>query len=399
MKVKVGFLGVAHPHARPHLRTLELLDEVSGIVAWDEDDDALERLRREDHPKLEPGRSTFDGIMEREDIPIVVSLATNDRNPDWVIRAAKAGKHVLTEKPVAASSADMAPLLDAVRDAGVRLGVYYTWRSHPIVNDLRALIDAGVIGKLLSVEGRMVTSQVRFRDPTHWLFRKGIAGGGILSWLGCHWIDAIRYITREEVAAVTAIVDTLNGQPIDVEDTAGVVMRMGSGAIATLHAGYLLPISQAGYLSGSYDTYLGFRGLEGNITWYPTEEDRPVVVESTSKVWNATPRRELKYVVAESEAYGGRYGQDFVGRFIASAMGAGQSAGSDGPSGADGPDGPDGPDGLSGPDGSDGSDRSDEPQGPYDDGENALRVLRIIEAAYRSSETGRMVSLEQDREG
>lgn len=396
MKVKVGFLGVAHPHARPHLRTLELLDEVSGIVAWDEDDDALERLRREDHPKLEPGRFTFDGIMEREDIPIVVSLATNDRNPDWVIRAAKAGKHVLTEKPVAASSADMAPLLDAVRGAGVQLGVYYTWRSHPIVNDLRALIDAGVIGKLLSVEGRMVTSQVRFRDHTHWLFRKGIAGGGILSWLGCHWIDAIRYVTRDEVTAVTAMVDTLNEQPIDVEDTAGVIMRMGSGAIATLHAGYLLPISQAGYLSGSYDTYLGFRGLEGNITWYPTEEDRPVVVESTSKVWNATPRRELKYVVAESEAYGGRYGQDFVGRFIASAMEGGQSAGSDGPSGPDGPDGLSGPDGS---DGSDGSDRSDDPQAPYDDGENALRVLRIIEAAYRSSETGRMVSLEQDREG
>lgn len=384
MKVKVGFLGVTHPHARPHFRTLELLDEVSGIVAWDEDDEALERLQREDHPKLEPGRPTFDGIMEREDIPIVVSLATNDRNPEWVIRAAKAGKHVLTEKPVAASSMAMAPLLDAVRGAGVHLGVYYTWRSHPIVNDLRALIDAGVIGKLLSVEGRMVTSQVRFRDPAHWLFRKGIAGGGILSWLGCHWIDAIRYITRDEVAAVTAMMDTLNGQPIDVEDTAGVIMRMGSGAIATLHAGYLLPISQAGYLSGSYDTYLGFRGLEGNITWYPTEEDRPIVIESTSKVWNATPRRELKYVVAESEAYGGRYGQDFVGRFIASAMGRDPSAGS---ARADGSDGPDSPDGLP------------EPQAPYDDGENALRVLRIIEAAYQSSESGRMVSLEQDLEG
>lgn len=369
MKVKVGFLGVTHPHAGPHFRTLELLDEVSGIVAWDEDDEAMKRLRREDHPKLEPGRPTFDGIMERDDIPIVVSLATNDRNPEWVIRSAKAGKHILTEKPVAASSVDMALMLDAVRGAGVRLGVYYTWRSHPIVNDIRAMIAAGVIGKLLSVEGRMVTSQVRFRDPAHWLFRKGIAGGGVLSWLGCHWIDAIRYITRDEVTAVTAMVDTLNEQPIDVEDTAGVIMRMGSGAIATLHAGYLLPISQTGYLSGSYDTYLGFRGLEGNITWYPTGEDRPVVVESTSKAWNATPRRELKYVVAESEAYGGRYGQDFVGRFIVSAMEGDPAAGLDGT------------------------------QGPYDDGENALCVLRIIEAAYRSSETDRMVSLEQYREG
>ena len=83
-----------------------------------------------------------------------------------------------------------------------------------------------------------------------------------------------------------------------------------------------------------------------------------MVVESTAENWNSTPRRELKYVIAETDAYGGQYGQDYVARFIASAIGG-------------------------------------EP--PPDDGENALRVLRIIEAAYESSETGRMVSL--DREG
>ena len=71
-------------------------------------------------------------------------------------------------------------------------------------------------------------------------------------------------------------------------------------------------------------------------------------------------------------------------------MGGDQSAGSEGP---DSPDGPGDPQGPAGPDG------LPEPQVPYDDGENALRVLRIIEAAYKSSETGRMVSLDQDREG
>ena len=80
-----------------------------------------------------------------------------------------------------------------------------------------------------------------------------------------------------------------------------------------------------------------------------------MVVESTSKTWSLTPRRELKYVVAETEAYGGQYGQDFVGQFIASAI-------------------------------------QGEP--PADDGENAHRVLQIIEAAYQSSETGRVVLLD-----
>lgn len=353
--VTVGVLGVTHPHSAAHLRTLELLEEVSTVVLWDEDDSAVEKLTDGAYPKLELSHGSFEQIMERKDIPVVVSLATNDRNPDWIIRAANAGKHILTEKPVAATSREMKPLLESVRRAGVHLGVYYTWRSNPIVNEIRTMIERGVIGKLLSVEARMITSQVRFRNPSHWLFQKDISGGGILSWLGCHWIDAVRYITQNEVLAVTSMVDTLNEQAIDVEDTAGVIMRLESGAIATLHAGYLLPISQSGYMLGSYDTYLSFRGLEGNITWYPTEEERPVVVESTSKVWGLTPRRELKYVVAETAAYGGQYGQEFVGRFIASAM-------------------------------------QGEP--PGNDGENAWRVLQIVEAAYQSSETGRIVLLD-----
>lgn len=354
-KIKVGFLGVTHPHAAAHLRTLELVEEVSSVIPWDEDESAVGELANGAYSKLEFNHASFEQIMERNDIPVVVSLATNERNPDWVIRSANAGKHILTEKPVASTSRDMIPILESVRRAGVHLGVYYTWRSNPIVNEIREMIGNGVIGKLLSVEARMVTSQVRFRNPSHWLFQKNISGGGILSWLGCHWIDAVRYITQNEVLAVTSMVDTLNEQAIDVEDTAGVIMRLESGAIATLHAGYLLPISQSGYMSGSYDTYLSFRGLEGNITWYPTEEEKPVVVESTSKTWSLTPRRELKYVVAETEAYGGQYGQDFVGQFIASAI-------------------------------------QGEP--PADDGENAHRVLQIIEAAYQSSETGRVVLLD-----
>ena len=355
-KIKVGVLGVTHPHSGAHIRTLELLDEIHSIVLWDENNSSVEEFQIRSNSKFEIGKSSFDEIMNRDDIPIVISLAKNNQNPDWIRRAAEAGKHVLTEKPVAAKSQDMPALVNSIRHSGVHLGVYYTWRSHPIVKDLKEIIESVVIGKLLSVVGRMVTSQVRFRDPSHWLFQKQLSGGGILSWLACHWIDVIRYITGDEVKAVSSMVDTLNEQDIDVEDTAAVIMQLGNGAIASLHAGYLLPISQTGYMLGSYDTYLSFRGLEGNITWYPTEQERPVIIETTSKVWNSTPRRELRYVVSETDGYGGQYGQDFVSQFITSAM------------------------------------RGDP---PVNDGENALRVLKIIEAAYESSKTGCRILLDK----
>lgn len=355
VKVKIGVLGVTHPHARGHIRTLELMDEVSSIVAWDEGEMVLDVLKKEKREKLETTRSTLEQLLNRPDVPIVLSLMTNNRNTDMIIRAAGAGKHILTEKPVASSSRDIGRIISVLRHAGVHLGVFYTWRHNPIARDIRAMIEHGVLGQIMSIEARMVTSQVHFRDPSHWLFKKNIAGGGILSWLGCHWIDLIRFLTKDEVQTVSAMTATLNGAAIDVEDTATVLMQMKSGALASLHAGYLLPQSPSGYLGATYDTYLCFRGLKGNITWWPTQPEKGVLVESIAPGWNTAPVRELKYTMAQSEAYGGQHGQDFVKQFIHSAL------------------------------------RKD-PAPP--NAENAFRVMQIIEAAYQSSSSGRTVRID-----
>ena len=61
----------------------------------------------------------------------------------------------------------------------------------------------------------MVTSQVKFRNPKHWLFDRSISGGGILSWLGCHYIDLLCYIMAADITSVSAVVDTLSGEDID----------------------------------------------------------------------------------------------------------------------------------------------------------------------------------------
>ena len=354
VKVRVGLLGVTHPHALAHLRTLELLDEVESVAVWDEDDAVVDRLINENREKVETTTDTLEHLLNRADVPIVYCLGANNRNADLIIRAAAAGKHIITEKPVAENTREIERAVAAVRRAGVHMEVCYTWRFNPVARDIRSMIQNGVLGKLMSVEARMVTSQVHFRDPSHWLFNKSVAGGGILSWLGCHWIDLVRYITDDEVETVSAITDTLNGASIDVEDTAAVVMQMKSRALATLHAGYLLPQSDSGYMNASYDTYLSFRGLSGNISWYPTEPEKSVIVESVAPAWHNAPRRELRYYTAETEAYGGRYGQDFVRHFIRSAM------------------------------------RKDPAPA---NGENALRVMQIIEAAYESSGTGRTVKV------
>ena len=70
-----------------------------------------------------------------------------------------------------------------------------------------------------SVESRMVTSQVRYRDPGHWLFNKEQAGSGMLSWLACHHIDMLSYLLSERIVEVSAMVANNNPEKVAVEDT------------------------------------------------------------------------------------------------------------------------------------------------------------------------------------
>ena len=162
------------------------------------------------------------------------------------LRAATA-EHVLCEKPVGRTAADLAPALRALVEHRRGFCVYYTWRRHPVILKLRELVRDGALGRLTSVELRMVTTQVALRDPSHWLFKREVSGGGILSWLGCHWLDATRFVTGQEFETVAALAGTLGGEAIDVEDVAAVSFRLTGGALGTLHAGYLIAQGRAGY--------------------------------------------------------------------------------------------------------------------------------------------------------
>jgi predicted dehydrogenase len=208
----------------------------------------------------------------------------------------------------------------------------------------------------MSVEVRMLTTQVQFRDPSHWLFDHAKSGGGILSWLGCHHIDLMHYITGDEIVSVAAEVATRSPEGIDVEDVAVLSLRFRSGAVGSLHTGYTLALSGGGYHNKSgYDTYVGFNGRGGRIYWASSGAPTALTMESTRPEWSSAPRRMTEYTQAVSPAYGGVAGEVFVRRFIQAAQGEGE---------------------------------------PMASGSDALRVARVVDAAYESNRTGRRIDIE-----
>ena len=215
-------------------------------------------------------------------------------------------------------------MVELAHAAQVQLGVCYGNRTNPVVMAARKIVAEGVIGPLISVEVRAITTQVQFRNPEHWLFDHAKAGGGMLSWLGCHQLDLIRFITGEEIVEVAALAATRSGEAIDVEDVAALSFRLGSGALGTMHTGYMLALSGGGYHNkrGS-DNYFAVNGRLGRLFWSSLGAPSEFYAESIHPAWAGAPQRTLRYELAGSPAYLGVYGEQFVREFVHAVLGQG----------------------------------------------------------------------------
>ena len=355
--VNAVLLGLDNPHSIAHLRTLDQLPEVDRVQVWAEDEKFIPDVEEAGSPKVDRVSTDLASILAGG-AHLAVASPRTDRSPGVCIRALEAGHHVVAEKPIGATVEEIGRVVQSARDHGRKLGVFYGRRYNPLVRQVRDIISQGLLGTLMSVELRMLTTQVRFRDPGYWLFKKRISGGGMLSWLGCHYVDKIRFITGEEIVSVSAEVATRSGEDIDVEDVAVLSFRLASGTVGTLHVGFVMALSGGGYHNvGGYDTYVGVNGRRGRLYFSSAGSPERLKVETDHPDWSDAPWREFEYTPASSPAYGGVSGERFVQDFLKATWGEGTVPAS---------------------------------------GDDALQVARIVEAAYESSETGRRVQVAPD---
>lgn len=354
--MKAALLGAGNPHFEGHLRTLQELPEVDGIFIWGEDVTSLGPFQQSGEPKVAGTSTNLDEILARDDVFFAIATMRTDLKPDIFVRVLESGKHLMAEKPIGRTAPDVQRVVETAERMGMQLCVCYQNRYSPLIRDVRNFVGQGLLGPLMSVEMRMLTTQVKFRNPDHWLFSDEYSGSGILGWLGCHYLDMMRYITHDEIVSVSAEVATRSGEDIDVEDTATLSLRLRSGAVGSLHAGYMLALSGQKYRNtSSYDTYVGLNGQDGRIYWSSAGTATHLNVETTHSTWAGAPQREFDYTMGESPAYGGVSGEHFIRDFILAAQGKGD---------------------------------------PPASGRDALQAGRIIDAALESSRSGRRIDVE-----
>ncbi|HEY6847695.1 MAG TPA: Gfo/Idh/MocA family oxidoreductase [Terracidiphilus sp.] len=178
----------------------------------------------------------FDAIAHNQNVDAVYVALPNSMHAEYTIRAAKAGKHVLCEKPMATNVADCERMIAACRTANVKLMIAY--RCHYEPTNLKAIrmIREGVLGQVQAIE-----SSFGFNiAPGEWRLSKAMAGGGPLFDVGIYSLNACRYLTGEEpehIAAYASVIDR-DGRFKEVEENLAWTMRFPSGIVASCATTY-----------------------------------------------------------------------------------------------------------------------------------------------------------------
>ena len=179
----------------------------------------------------------FDSIKDNPEIDAVYVTTPNALHHDQVIRIAKAGKHVICEKPMAISSKEGNEMIEACNKANVKLLVGY--RMHFEANTLEVvkMRKEGKLGKVLFFQG---LCGFKIGDPKQWRLNKTLSGGGSMMDIGIYALNGARYMVGEEPIWVTAQETKTDNEKFKegIDETIQFQMGFPSGAVASCLSTY-----------------------------------------------------------------------------------------------------------------------------------------------------------------
>ena len=184
-------------------------------------------------------------VVKRKDIDLVDIATPGDSHAEIAIAAARAGKAVFCEKPLANNVREAEAMLKAVQKAGVVHMLCHNYRRVPAVMLAKSLIEAGEIGRVYHFRGTYLQDWILDPDlPLLWRFQKGKAGSGALGDIASHSLDLGRFLVGE-IAEVSGALETfIKTRPlvdnpskrgrVTVDDASAAVVRFANGALGTI---------------------------------------------------------------------------------------------------------------------------------------------------------------------
>ncbi len=255
--LRMAAMGYAHGHQYAYTRAMLQLPMVEFVALAEANPE-----RRARAEALARGVGTeatvyedYRELLARGDIGAVVIGSANADHHAMVLDAARAGKHVLCEKPLSLTIAQADEMIRVCREQGVALGTAYPCRFAPVMAEMKRRVEAGEIGPVLA----LTATHHRGRALSGWFVEPERSGGGCIRDHIVHALDLCRWFTGREPVEVYAEAATLARPELAVEDVAMLMITFEGGITATVDPSWNRPA----HWTRSGDLMLRILGAEG----------------------------------------------------------------------------------------------------------------------------------------
>lgn len=179
----------------------------------------------------------YDTIRDNPEVDAIYVVLPNSMHAEYTVRGAKAGKHILCEKPMANTARECEEMIAACREANRKLMIAYRLRYEPYNTTMIKMVRDKEVGT-----PKLITAEAGFSigDPNQWRLNRKLAGGGSLMDIGVYALNAARYLSGEEPTEVQAFEYTTPNDPRfkEVEETINFQLRFSSGLLANCVSSY-----------------------------------------------------------------------------------------------------------------------------------------------------------------
>jgi predicted dehydrogenase len=243
------------------------------------------------------GAAAYDDLADllEAERPDALHVCTpNAAHAEQALLALERGVHVVCEKPLAVSSAEAERLVDAAAASGLVAACCYHCRGYPLVERIRAEVEAGTVGTVRAVHGRYACDDL-FQMPTGWRYDPTAAGPSyVVGDLGTHWLDLAEHVTGLRVAEVFA---EFVGEPL--EHWASLLLRLEGGAVGSV-------VLFAGAAGRKNQLLFELEGSSGGLSW-DQEKPNTLFLRHATEPTRIVPKAAgplARYPAGHAEGYG-----------------------------------------------------------------------------------------------
>ena len=270
-------LSMAHVHAEGYAQQVADNSEAELVCIWD---DMPERGKPAAERWKVPYETDLDAVLARDDIDGVVINAPTSQHKDVMVPAAKAGKHIFTEKALSVTLADSTEIAAAVKAAGIKFMISLPSRTRPETLLTKRILDEGLLGDITLMRARIAHCAALdkwFSGGSQWFAEADLAGGGALFDLGCHTVDVMRWFMGEPLSLVSRVNNFAGAY--DIDDNSVLLVEFKNRALGILDVSWVHRTGPNFFeLHGTEGCLI--RGLPGQDFMFTSRKLKPADVDA-----------------------------------------------------------------------------------------------------------------------